>query len=51
MNAYLSPPFTGINHIFVYVKLKILENMPFVAPNRCFSGSEAVNSGLLLQRY
>ena len=37
--------------IFVYVELKILEYMPFVVTNRCFSGSEAVKSGLLLQRY
>ena len=37
--------------IFVFVELKILEYMPFVVTNRCFSGKEAVRSGLLLQRY
>ena len=39
-------PFTKI---FVYVELKILICAFFT--NRCFSGSEAVKSGLLLQRY
>ena len=37
--------------IFVYVELKILEHVLFLVTNRCFSGSEAVRSGLLLQRY
>ena len=37
--------------IFVYVELKILEYVPFVVTNRCFSGSEAVKSGLLLECY
>ena len=36
---------------FVYVELKILEYVLFVVTNRCFSGSEAVKSGLLLLRY
>ena len=36
---------------FVYVELKILEYVLFVVTNRCFSGSEAVKSGLLLQRH
>ena len=31
--------------------MKILEYMPFVVTSRCFSGSEAVKSGLLLQCY
>ena len=41
----------NIYSIYVYVELKILEYMPFVVSNRCFSGSEAVKSGLLLQCY
>ena len=37
--------------IFVYVELTILQYVTFVVTNRCFSGSVAVQSGLLLQRY
>ena len=37
--------------IFVYVKLTILQYVTFLVTNRCFSGSVAVQSGLLLQRY
>ena len=36
--------------IFVYVELTILQYVTFVVTNRCFSGSVAVQSGLLLQR-
>ena len=43
-NAYL--PFLAM-----FVSLKILEYMPFLVANWCFSGSEAVKSGFLLQRY
>ena len=35
---------------FVYVELTILQYVTFVVTNRCFSGSVAVQSGLLLQR-
>ena len=45
-NEYL--PFIDI---FVYVESKILEYVLFVVTNRCFSGSIAVKSGLLPQRY
>ena len=37
--------------IFVYVELTILQHVTLVVTNRCFSGSVAVQSGLLLQRY
>ena len=37
--------------IFVYFELTILQYVAFVVTNRCFSGSVAVQSGLLLQRY
>ena len=37
--------------IFVYVELKILEYVLFSVTDRCFSGSDALKSGLLLQRY
>ena len=37
--------------IFVYVELTILQYVTFVVTNCCFSGSVAVQSGLLLQRY
>ena len=36
---------------FFYVELTILEYVLFVATRRCFSGSVAVKSGLLLPRY
>ena len=37
--------------IFVYVELKILEYVLYSVANRCFSGSDALKSGLLLKRY
>ena len=37
--------------IFVYVELTILQYVTFVVTKRCFSGSVAVQIGLLLQRY
>ena len=37
--------------IFVYAELKILEYVLFAVTYRCFNGSEAVKSGLLLQHY
>ena len=37
--------------IFGYVELTILQYVAFVVTNRFFSGSVAVQSGLLLQRY
>ena len=36
---------------FVYVELTILQYVTFVVTYRCFNGSVAVQSGLLLQRY
>ena len=36
---------------FFYVKLKLLEYVLFVVTNRYFSGRDAVQSGLFLQRY